>query len=139
MLPKYEDILALANAIGRRPLWWDEDGVPRFAPFHPRLLGVYDRYAALGELMCAACGKRMPVGVGRPGITITRDNVTTYDLADVIAVLESFGDPPRHDDERGGSDGNTGCAGETMTSTFTHLIETWVLGNHFQWERNPRL
>jgi hypothetical protein len=48
VLPKYEDILALAERAGAgEPLWADENGVPRFAKFHPDLLGVYDRYAVL--------------------------------------------------------------------------------------------
>jgi len=37
MLPKYEDILALADRADVKPFWWSEYGVPRFAPFHPSL------------------------------------------------------------------------------------------------------
>jgi len=36
MFPKYEDILELADKAGVEPFWWDEHGVPRFAPFRAR-------------------------------------------------------------------------------------------------------
>ena len=71
MLNEYTDILALADRAGvGSPLWWDEGGVPRFAPFHPTLLGVYDQYAVLGEVTCASCHKSMLVGLGRPKIAL---------------------------------------------------------------------
>jgi hypothetical protein len=54
--------------------------VPRFDPFDPEMLGVYDRFAVLGELACAACGKRMQVGIGR------RPATTTSAMAPVATV-----------------------------------------------------
>ena len=53
MLPDYSDIL---DAAGRQPDWWTHDGVPRFAPFTPPMLGVYDEFALLAEIACQSYG-----------------------------------------------------------------------------------
>jgi len=89
MFPKYEDILELADRAGVEPIWWDEDGVPRFSSFDPEMLGVYDRFAVLGELACAACGKCMQVGVGRPEISVACNKLTTYDIGMIIDIIEA--------------------------------------------------
>ncbi len=125
MLPKYEDILA---AVGdKQPLWWDEYGVPRFAPFHPDLLGVYDNYAVLADVVCASCRKHMLVGIGRPRIAVMKDLVR-WDLASVAYVAEAWGDPPRHD-----------CpgAGETMACDDVTIVEAWAQDDRFDWVKRP--
>jgi hypothetical protein len=43
MYPLYKD---LRERLGE-PLWHDAEGVPRYAPFEPSLLGIYDRWAVL--------------------------------------------------------------------------------------------
>lgn len=131
MLPKYEDILAVAKrANAGEPIWYDENGVPRYAPFHPDLLGVYDRLAVLAEVTCASCGQFMLVGLGRQRIEITGTTLTKYDLADVAAIVEAWGDPPRHDLPSGER-----CAGETMSCSRVRVVEAWEQGDDFEWER----
>lgn len=123
MLPKYEDILALTDA---KPSWWDEHGVPRFAPFHPRLLGVHDEIGLLVILECAECGARLPVGVGYP----LYDPDEGYKMTAGERIAGFFrDDPPRH-----------GCpgAGETMTANLVGVEQVWEF---FQgaWVRLPVL
>ena len=133
MLPKYEDILALAERAGAGgPLWFDESGVPRFAKFHPDLLGVYDRYAVLAEATCASCGKDMLVALGRPKIEIGPcGTLVPYDLAGVIGLVEAWHDPPRHDLPDGGR-----CAGETMSCGRVRVVQAWEQGDDFEWRRS---
>ncbi|MHB1784268.1 MAG: hypothetical protein ACYCTE_16585, partial [Acidimicrobiales bacterium] len=96
MLPSYADIRALTDA---EPTWFDRNGVPRYAPFSPRSLGVYDYFAVLAEIACQSCGKHMLIGEGLPKTSIH----FAHGDADVVQHgLEKlargflFGDPPRH-------------------------------------------
>jgi len=132
MLPKYKDILELADKAGVEPIWWDENGVPRFSSFDPEMLGVYDRLAVLGEVACAACGKCMQVGIGRPKISVACNQIVSYDIDALVAVIEAWGDPPRHNDERDGTGGH-GCAGETMSSDFVRVVGAWEQCDDFHW------
>ena len=131
MYPKYEDILALAERAGAgEPLWWDEHGCPRYAAFHPRLLGVYDQFAVLAEVTCASCGRVMAVGLGRPKVWLSSErlSVMSYDLASVLSIVEAWGDPPRHDKR---------CAGETMSVGRVQVLQTWERGTPFEWRQVP--
>ena len=116
MLPSYADIRALTD---QAPIWFDERGVPRYAPFHPSLLGVYDRYAVLAEIECQSCGERLLVGVGRPEHLFCRTNGKTEIVVQSLDWLAKdfvFGDPPRHD-----------CpgAGESMSCIERRIVEAW--------------
>jgi hypothetical protein len=116
MLPSYADIRALTDV---EPIWFDHNGVPRYAPFHPRLLGVYDCFAVLAEIECQSCGRHLLIGEGRPkrSIHFFHDDpeVIEYSLA-ALAQHFVFGDPPRHD-----------CpgAGETMACIERRIVEAW--------------
>lgn len=45
-----------------KPLWWDENGVPRFEPHHPRLCpDIYADQVALVQISCQGCGREFPV------------------------------------------------------------------------------
>jgi len=134
MFPKYRDILELADRVGIEPVWWDEHGVPRFAPFDPTALGVYDRFAVLGEVMCAACGKYMRVGIGRPKNSFTYGRLSRYDMGTMKELIKAWGDPPRHDDQRIGLRGH-GCAGETMVCDPVRVVGTWERGKNLQWRQ----
>ena len=125
MLPKYEDILALAERAGAgEPVWHDEAGVPRYAKFHPDMLGVYDRYAVLVELTCASCGKVVLAGLGRPKVELAWPGKPVQNtLADVVGLGEAWGDPPRHD-----LPGGERCAGETMSCGRVRVLEAWEQG-----------
>ena len=127
MLPSYSDIRALTDT---EPIWFDHGGVPRYAPFSPRLLGVYDHIAVLAEIECQSCARRLLVGEGRPRQCVHFDH---GDAALVEQSLETlargfvFGDPPRH-----------GCpgAGETMGCIERRIVEAWERVD-FGWVRRP--
>lgn len=114
MLPDFTDI---TSRIAEPPIWYSEGGVPRYEPFSPRHLGVYDHYGVLYEIECQACGKHIQVGRGLPHYGFVRhDDVLKaefYSLQDLLSG-SGFGDPPQH-----------GCVGDTMTSIDTRIVEAW--------------
>ncbi len=127
MLPSYADIRALTDVA---PTWFDHDGVPRYAPFHPRLPGVYDRFAVLAEIECQSCGERLLIGEGRPKHVIhTLHGEVELLEQDLANLAQNFvcALPPRHD-----------CpgAGETMSCIERRIVEAWQQED-FEWVRRP--
>lgn len=112
MLPDYADIRALSD---RGPNWFDENGVPRYAPFHPKMLGVYDHHALLVKIRCQRCRQVFLVGEGWPTSGIRGDQLVTFDLAG-IAERYHYGDPPAHG----------GCVGNTMNSEPLRIVQAWT-------------
>lgn len=127
MLPSYSDIRALTDA---QPLWFDRNGVPRYAPFHPSMLGVYDRFAVLAEIECQSCGERFAIGEGRPKHVIHmvrgEPEIIEQDL-EKMARSFVYGDPPRHDCPGGG---------ETMSCVERRIVEAWARVD-LEWVRHP--
>lgn len=114
MLPDYSDIRALTD---KDPLWFTPEGVPRYAPFEPDLLGVYDDFALLVEVECQSCRRRMLVGEGWTRFNLTPamygQNIIHNKIED-LAEGWSMGDPPRH-----------GCVGDTMGCYERRIVEAW--------------
>lgn len=117
----YPDILALTD---QAPLWYDENGTPRFLPHAPGLCpDIYVREVALLSIRCQLCGMEFKVQLSN-------------DLFDQRQALEQqvksktlyYGDPPRHG----------GCTGNTMTSEEIQVLEFWARIDH-QWVRKPDL
>lgn len=135
MKPDYADIRALTD---REPDWFDENGAPRYAPFEPDMLGVYDKFALLVEIACQSCGKKFLVAQGWPswGTQINYESLVVegkkYSLEE-LADGYHYGDPPRHDD----------CAaGDTMNCVDLRIVEAWERsdwkrGVGYVWERRP--
>ena len=131
MLQEYPDILALTD---KEPLWFDSNGVPRYAPFHPNLVpSIYADEAVLYEIACQACGRRFNVAeqwsdshrILEPGCRSLAEVVRSGTLY--------YGDPPRHMDHDEGA-----CAGVTMSCDSIRVIEFW----HkiaMKWARDPSL
>jgi len=122
VVPDYADI---RSRIAEDPLWYDGAGVPRYEPFHPSMLGVYDDFAIEAEIACASCGATFRVGEGWTRfdlhVAVANPSVTPPErtLAGLVIVF-SYGDPPRHDY---GSMGR--CAGETMCSDVVRIVSGW--------------
>ena len=124
----YEDIRAIAGY--RAPDWYDSNGVPRYAPFHPRLVpDIYASEAALFEIECQSCGARFLVSDSwnsterlLSGRVMLSQRVSTWE----------YGDPP-----------NARCCppGPTMSSVVLRCVEFWrrSLTSARQWERVPEL
>jgi len=128
MRPDYADIRALTD---REPLWFTIGGVPRYAPFHPRMLGVYDRSAVLVRIACQSCGAEMLIGDGAVALTLYR--VSKGEVSEItierFAANWSCGDPPRHDCPGGG---------ETMSADEVEIVEAWERVD-FDWQRRTDL
>jgi hypothetical protein len=127
MLPDYRDI---TSRIPDPPIWYDEHGVPRYDQFSPRMLGVYDSHAALYEIACQACDRRILVGVGRTGheyIQTDTDIVLRHNSLDELLQGSQFADPPRHD-----------CVGDTMICNDIRIVEAWTKED-LKWVRHPEL
>jgi hypothetical protein len=115
MYPIYRD---LRDKLGK-PEWHDQHGVPRYAEFHPKHLGIYDTYAALFLVQCQACHRTFPCAVGSPHYLLQNNEVVM--LNDIFAFLErevSWGDAPWHDDD-------SQCAGTTMSTSVVKLLSVW--------------
>ncbi len=114
-------------------LWFDENAVPRYDPFHPRLINTYADEAVLYQIACQDCGTRFMVAESDGSIKrmLAKRSVMKHDyLADDIRGKRlHYGDPP-----------NIGCcpAGPTMNSEFIGIIEYWVCKD-FEWQRDPTL
>jgi hypothetical protein len=115
MLPAYDDI---RSRIAEPPLWHDRHGVPRYEPFKPQMLGVYDDLAVLAEIACQRCAKRFLVGAGWTRLDVFADPIVVRKLADLAESFD-YGDPPRHAVDAGR------CAGETMSSDVVQIVEAW--------------
>ena len=116
MLRDYDDI---KTRLGE-PLWWDDNGVPRYDAFKPDMCGVYDRMVALVEIACQDCGLKF-------NVAITYDPVYSFRPFNSAPSKKElfYGDPPIH-----------GCIGDTMTTDTIRVIEYWIKNEKsFNWER----
>lgn len=125
MKAKYEDI---RKRIKEEPKWYDENGVPRYDPFHPDLSpNIYAEEVVLLEIKCQACGKKFLVEMNWGNV---------YDYIEKIPTLEEqvrkknihYGDPPRHE-----------CpCGDTMNCIDLRVVQFWKK-DKWDWKRMPEL
>lgn len=111
----YSDIRSLT---ADEPLWWDENAVPRYCEFAPRVTAnIYAVSAVLLLIECQNCSREFKVCMTNGpmdeyhGISLRRD---------IEADEIHYGDPP-----------NAGCcpAGPTMNSVPRRVIEYWDLSD----------
>ncbi len=127
----YADIL---ERIDGPPLWFDENAVPRYCAFSPDWLDIYAREAALVLIECQSCQRQFTVAFSRSSM----DDVLAHGRGLPARTLEQgirekslhYGDPP-----------NVHCcpSGPTMNSEPLRVMEYWVRGKNFTWERKPEL
>lgn len=133
MLRDYEDIV---DRLGP-PLWWDDNGVPRYAAFHPEMLGVYDEFAALIEIDCQGCDKRMLVATRWSKTDAVFFGAKFREAPDLPTAKRggdfgSYGDPPSHVANIGR------CVGSTMSSGALRVVEFWERDRRsMEWRRLP--
>jgi hypothetical protein len=130
MLPDYADIRA---AISAEPSWFDGNGVPRYAPFTPKMLGVYDDYVIYAEIECQNCGRRFYVGEGYSRLDFLAFPPPTFAE---IARRYHYGDPPFHAHPR---DPGGMCGGTSMNVIDVRIVEAWerVRDSDLTWRRRP--
>ena len=131
----YPDIWKLADDLiaGRKPEWWDEHGVPRFAPHSPDLCpNIYALEVVLLKISCQSCGEEFKVQMSTSSMHAVKHSMIFPDLpyrdlaAQVRAGSIHYGDPPRHDY-------NDNCgAGASMNCWDLAVLEFWVQGDRKQ-------
>ncbi len=116
MLADYSDILALTD---KEPMWYDSNGTPRYAPFHPDLCpNIYAKEVVLLEIQCQACAKPFLVEMHWHPFRSVSEALDAGNLGYI-----EYGDPPRHGYRRDGS--ISCCAGDTMLSEKVKIVEFW--------------
>lgn len=117
----YED---LTKRLGK-PLWYDEQAVPRYDEFHPSMLGIYDDWALLYEIACQACGERFIVAASLSTAFAQMNELRGFEWEQrespdhILPLLEdSFGDAPWHGEHQ--------CSGTTMSSDFIRPLQLWA-------------
>lgn len=114
MNPDYSDIVSKAGA----PLWWDEAGVPRYVPFHPKECGVYASHVALMTVHCQCCRKPFTVAssanIGNTSRYAYYPNKEATDPWDQVGAFH-YQDPPRHN----------GCTGDSMNTIPVEIHQFW--------------
>jgi len=126
MYRRYPD---LREKLGE-PLWHDDHGVPRYAPFSPELCGVYHRCVALLEIDCQGCDRRFLVASAHTGYSSAK--LETAFPSQTDSGDFGFGDAPHHTTEHGQ------CVGTTMTTDVCRIVEFWTRdgGDHgVDWRR----
>jgi len=116
----YDDIKARIN---ERPLWYDQNGVPRYDKFHPDMASnIYAKQVILMEICCQNCGESFYVEMNwldwgdRPSFKELLERFfmkRKEDNAEERCYIH-YGDPPRHD-----------CIGDTMNSEPIRILEFW--------------
>lgn len=131
----YED---LRDKLGE-PTWHDEQGVPRYCDFHPSRGGIYDRWCALLEIACQACGQTFLVSDSYSMTDMIRAGWKPGDPSEPVLPTDGngggsfgFGDAPWHGEEQ--------CSGTTMTTDTLRVVEFWTKDGGdcgMDWRRRP--
>lgn len=121
MHASYSDI---TSRLGQ-PIWYDENGTPRYAPFEPELLpDIYATEAVLYEIACASCGNRFLVA---DSWSVGRDILRRIPVGSLRRAVEEgglhYGDPPYH--HSGNGVGTWVCGGATMNCDDLRVVEFW--------------
>jgi hypothetical protein len=121
----YEDI---RKRIKDEPLWFDENGTPRYDKFDPHMVSnIYASSAALTWIGCQRCGWKCAVAItsafGEPRLHKA-----------IKAETLHYGDPPWHEDESG-----EGCVGCTMNCEDEVVLQYWEREPWGGWVRNKEL
>ena len=121
----------------KRPLWFDEAGVPRWVPFEPSLANnIYAKEVVLYELACQWCGRRYAVVDSWSVIDRMLRNLEPLEPLSTRVRHLYWGDAPCFQAE----DGSTPyqCPGSTMTSESIRVLEFWKY-EQGKWVRCPEL
>jgi hypothetical protein len=131
----YTDYRDITDRIAGRPLWWDEQGVPRYSEFSPGLSSnIYAVEVALVEIACSACGELFQVSFSYHPAGFELPFPEGVDgLADAIRKREvHYVDPPNY--------GN--CqSGPSMSCYDLRVLQYWERREkgYGDWTRDSRL
>ena len=126
--------LDIKNKIREEPLWFDENGTPRYAKFHPDLSpNIYAREVILLEIACQDCHKRFDVEMSFSNFDRLQDRKSFRErLRNFIKNKEKippihYGDPPIHD-----------CPGAGNVENCYDLRIKQFWSRKFEWRRLKR-
>lgn len=134
MLASYNDI---RDKIKQDPLWYDENGTPRYSKFHPDLSpNIYAEEIVLLEIACQYCHQKFLVEMNfcRFDLVFSKNKKSFHELVSrfikdkttqALYVPFHYGDPPRHKCDGGG---------ETMNCDDLGIKEFWVR-KKCKWQR----
>jgi hypothetical protein len=148
-----------------QPLWWDENGVPRYKPHHPKLCpDIYATEIALLRISCQSCDTEFEVQMSwsehadlmslvnamrmiksATGVSL---HVGPRTISTATALSERvkdgsihYGDPPRHGHGQGKINIGGTCSGDTMNCWDLKVMEFWRRGDKkiHDWNRVAEL
>jgi hypothetical protein len=121
MRQPYWDLYKLAK--GKRPLWFDEQGVPRWIPFRPdEVNDAYAETVALYEIECQSCHQRFAVAESWSRWKFSDAKLEEWPaLAERLRGL-NWGDPPCWMARDGKL---VQCSGSVSSSINIRLLEVW--------------
>jgi hypothetical protein len=115
----HEGYYDITSRISAPPLWWDENGCPRYEPFDVEFCpDIYARTVILLRIACQACAREFDVQLSYGIFTTTIDN----------PKHAHYGDPPRHD----------GCMGDSMNCEDLEVLQVWHR-DRLDWVRHEDL
>src|SRR5690348_9708832 len=104
MHENYKDI---TSRIAEPPIWYDQNGTPRYDKFHPRMCpNIYTDHVALVRIACQDCGQEFLVEM---------HTALWDDRSDKDPSKWHYGDPPAHCER----------AGDSMNCIDLEVVEVW--------------
>ena len=145
-----------------QPLWWDENGVPRYKAHHPSLCpNIYATEVVLLRISCQSCDVEFEVqmswsqsseimALARATEVIRRATGIRVHVGDGMIKSRSlaelvkdgsihYGDPPRHEHGDGRIHIGGGCAGDVMNCWDLKVMEFWRREKVHDWKRVAEL
>ncbi len=115
-----QSYIDITNKLGE-PLWWDEEGVPRYCKFKPAWVNnIYADEIILARITCQQCRHNYVVAVTnekrRKGFSL-KDGIPHY------------GDPLNYCDCSGGA---------TMNSIMREVVEFWERNKNYELKRDRK-
>ena len=111
----HENYADIKSRINEAPQWYDSNGTPRYAKFHPELCpNIYASRVGLFLITCQDCVEEFRVEMH-----------SNY-FSDRVAVPPTkwhYGDPPIH-----------GCAGDSMNCDDRRVLEFWIKDEAHEWK-----
>lgn len=137
MLQDYKDI---KKRIKEEPLWYDENGTPRYDDFHPTLSpNIYAYEVILMRIACQYCGKEFLVELNwHPWGYLCNPRRHRESFSNLLEMWNKggrvtfcpvhYGDPPPHD-----------CVGDTMNCIDLGIVQFWRWKLEEGWYREKKL
>ena len=153
----YEDIIILGSELGKEPIWWDENAVPRYCQFHPKeVANIYASEVCLLLIECQGCQFKFKVamcfdkhhmimnfirlsflskGLREEIDKFSKDSeaydkvCNDYSLKNrIVDKTIHYGDPPNYD--------KCCASGATMNCIDLRVLEYWTKDGQHNWVRD---